>query len=295
MLNRRRIGTYNILDGAGEDRANRQLDILDDAELDLLFVVEAMGPEWAEGGSLRCLYESRLGMWSRGRLEPGDGDGAGRFCVIFGRDDRFRAGRYKPLRTRTRNWRGTGMLEMTTDGYPHTITAQADHGHTLDPDTRLSEARHTARCSISLTAGPAIKAGDYNSVHGRPKGPGWEHLPEDDIEPDWSRLPAGLLPYHWLLDGHGDPVLDADGKMLCDRRPSKVLQMAGFRDTVADLLAPEDRSATGGHGPDDAPRRLDRIYVRGLTPVDCATLYDPDLSDHSFVHTDIDLDSGPCR
>jgi hypothetical protein len=288
-LNRRRLGTFNILDGAGEDRANRQLDMLTAAELDLLFVTEAIGPEWAEGATLRRLYESRLGMWSRGRLEPGDGDGAGRFCLIFG-SDRFRPGTYKPLRTRTRHWRGTGYLELATDGYPHTITAQADHGHTLDPDIRLSEARHTARCSIPLSAGPAIKAGDYNSVHGRPHG--LEGLPEEDIEPDWRRLPIELRPYHWLLDPYGDPVLDADGHMVCDRRPSKVLQLAGFRDAVADLLPPEDRPTTGGHGPDDAPRRLDRIYVRGLTPIGCATLHQPELSDHGFVHADVDLDSG---
>jgi hypothetical protein len=288
-LNRRRIGTYNILDGSG-NRADGQLDMLTEIELNLLFLTEAMGAEWAEGGELRRAFQSRLGMWSRGRLEPGDGDG--RFCVIFGRHGRFRPGTYKPLRTRTRNWRGTGMLEMTTDGYPHTITAMADHGHTLDPDTRLAEATHTARCSITLKAGPAIKAGDYNSVLGRPTG--WEHLPEEDIEPDWRGLPTELLPHHVLLDAEGNPVVDADGRLLCDRRPSKVLAIAGFRDAVAELHGPETRPATGGRGPNDVKRRLDRINLRYLTPVDCATLNGPEfanLSDHSLVFTDVDLDT----
>jgi hypothetical protein len=150
-LNRRHIGTYNILDGAA-DRADGQLAMLAEADLDLLFLVEAMGPEWAEDGALRRLYESRLGMWSRGRQEPGDGDGTRRFCIIFGRHGRFRPGRYKPLRTRTPHWRGTGMLEMTTDGYPHTITGQADRGYALDPDIRLAAARHTARYPIPSPA-----------------------------------------------------------------------------------------------------------------------------------------------
>lgn len=288
QVNRRRVATYNIGDGGGE-RAGAQMEMLAELGTDLLLVSEAMGAAWAEGGELRREFEARLGMWSRGRLEPGDGDGAGRHSLIFGRHGVFHPGRYKPLGTRPPNWRGSGYLEVTTDGYPHTITVQADHGHTTDPATRLSEARHTGRCSIDLDPGPAIKAGDYNSVYGRPNG--WGHLGEDDIAPDLTKIPQPMLPYHVLLDSSGDPCVDDDGCLVWDRRPAKALALAGFRDAVAQLCAPEDRPLTGGRGAHDAPRRPDRVNLRALTPVACGTCHAPDLSDHDLVYVDIDLDN----
>ena len=175
--------------------------------------------------------------------------------------------------TRTHHWRGSPYLELATAGYPHMVTAQADHGHTPDP---------------------AIKAGEYNNVHGRPEGPEWEHLPRGEIELDCSCPPIKLRPYHWLLDPYGDPKFDADGKVLCGRRPSKTLQMAGFRDTVADLLRPEDRPTASGHGLDGALRRQGRTYVRGLAPIGCTTLReDPDFAD--CLHADVDLDEAARR
>ena len=288
-----RAGTYNILDGAGDGRAAGQLDMLTDAGLDMLFLAECMGADWTPGGDLRREWETRLGMWSRGSLRPGDGDGAGRHSLIFGRSGRIHPGTYKPLRTRTRNWRGSGMLEVTLDGYPHTVTVMAVHAHTLCPDTRASEVRHTARCSISLRPGPAIMAGDWNSVHGRPEGQRWQRLPPGDIEPDWDRVPPPLHPYHCLLDSAGNPVLDPAGQMVCDRRPSHLLTLADFRDGVADLIPdPHERPITGGWEPGDAPRRVDRIYLRYLTPAGCAVLDGPraaQLSDHFAVYLDIGL------
>jgi hypothetical protein len=169
------------------------------------------------------------------------------------------------------------------------------HSHTLDPETRLSEARHTARCSIDLSAGPALMLGDRNSVFGVPAGRPWAHLPAEDDEPDWRRLPRELLPYHLLLDEYGDPVLDEDGNICCDRRPSKVLAVAGFRDPVAELIdEPAARPRTGGWGPGDAERRIDGIYGRGLTSIHCDTPRSPDvdaLSDHRPVVADFDLDA----
>jgi hypothetical protein len=287
-----RIGAYNILDGAEDNRAEGQLDLLADCGLDLLFVSEAMGDRWTQNGDLRRTYEDRLGMWSRGRLEQGDGDGAGRFSVIFGRRGRLHPGRYKALGTRPRNWRGTGLLELTGEEFSYPVTVMGHHCHTLDPGTRLAEVTHTARCSIDPATGPAIMAGDWNSIHGRPCGQPWDSLPEGDPAPDLSALQAGMLPYHVLCDEQGDPILDADGRLQWDRRPSKSLQIAGFRDVVAELVEPEARPLTGGFGPRDAPRRLDRIYVRDLPPVGCMTFDGPEyaaLSDHRLVLGIIDL------
>lgn len=103
--------------------------------------------------------------------------------------------------------------------------------------------------------------------------------------PDIFLLPNYMLASQALYDAAGDLVLDEEGRPIFDRRTSKVLQIAGFRDVAAELIAPEDRQQTGAFLHNDAPRRLDRVYTYGLKPVAFETVEDREarLSDHYFV------------
>jgi hypothetical protein len=230
-----RVGTYNILDGAGDGRAGGQAAMFAGEGLDLLIASECMGPGWEPGGDLRRGWEDRLGMWSAGHREPGDGDVPGRHCVIFGRHGRVRPGAYRPVGGRPHAWRGPGLLEVTVEGYPHVITVLGVHGHTFSPEIRAAEARLAARCFISAP-GPAIVAGDRNSLHGRPAGPRWAHLPPGDPEPDWQHVDPARLICHWLLDANGDPVTGPGGQMICDRRPSHLMTAAATARPAAGRL-----------------------------------------------------------
>jgi hypothetical protein len=72
------------------------------------------------------------------------------------------------------------------------VNVMAVHAHHANGEVRYSETKHIAR----LAAGPgrAVLAGDFSSVHGRPRGQRWAHLAEPDLEPDIDLLPTTCSP-----------------------------------------------------------------------------------------------------
>ncbi|MFF1712209.1 endonuclease/exonuclease/phosphatase family protein [Streptomyces sp. NPDC058268] len=279
-----RIGTYNIHEADG-DLAERQIAMLTAHDLDILCVQECGGTGWLDStdpdvwagtGPVLDRYAQGLGMegiTARSRADH-------RHTALLWRPGRIRrrsTNDYSRIAHRT-----FAQHRLDVDGIG-SINVMSVHAHHANGEVRYSEAQHMAR----LAAGPgrAILAGDFNSVHGRPQGARWQHLAAPDLEPDIGRLPDFMLSSQALFDAAGDPVLDPQGRPVFDRRPSKVLQVGGFSDVAAELIAPADRLQTGAFLHDDAPRRLDRVYSYGLRPVAFETVEDPKalLSDHYLV------------
>ncbi|WP_127452699.1 endonuclease/exonuclease/phosphatase family protein [Streptomyces sp. B29(2018)] len=279
-----RIGTYNIHEADGE-LAGRQIEMLATHDLDILSVQECGGTGWLDSdnphlwegtGPVLERYARGLGMEGVAARSRADH----RHTALLWRSGRIR-------RRSTTDY--SRVTHRTFAGHHLTIDGIGDlsvmtvHAHHANGEVRYTEAKHMA--NLSAGGRRAALVGDFNSVHGKPRGERWAHLAEPDLEPDIDRLPDNILASQALLDAAGDPVLDDQGRPLFDRRPSKVLGIGGFIDVAAELLAPEERQQTGAFLHADAPRRLDRIYTNGLAPVAIETVEDPkaQLSDHYLV------------
>jgi exodeoxyribonuclease-3 len=269
-MNTLRVATYNLLHG-GQDGGNRTrldtaLEILREAEPDVVALQEAKGFE-REGGRLLFEVENRLGMRGQLALAPRTGQNTAVFVApalgLLG----FEADDLHFHHT-------AAIATLAAPGVAAEITVISVHLSPLSPETRLAEAAQLA--GFAAPGSWTILAGDFNS-------PG----PADPEPGDWGSLPAHFRVRY--LNDAGDAS---------DRRAGARLGAAGFVDVAAELQTNDETSVPTRGFPDSefVPFRSDQVLVtpplatRAVTHKVLKDDRTDTASDHYPVVVDFDLD-----